>query len=311
MVGLFLDMMAAERGAAINTLESYKRDLDEAAAFTQARNRPLEQADTALLRKFLQTLASRGMAESSQARKLSALRQFFRFLQAERLRDDDPSQALDAPKLKRPLPKYLGEGEVEVLLETAAGVTGAEGARLRALVELIYATGLRVSELVSLPLSALSRDTSVLVVRGKGGKERMVPIGGPAQDAVGLYLQVRSRFLPTKRAGAADNPFLFPSRGKEGHLTRARFGQLLKGLAIDAGLDPAKVSPHVLRHSFASHLLAHGADLRALQQMLGHADISTTQIYTHVLDERLKALVNQAHPLANPLAHPLAHPRAQ
>ena len=184
------------------------------------------------------------------------------------------------------------------LLDAARRRQGAEGARLRALLEVLYASGLRASELVGLPLSARSRDGRILMVRGKGDKERLAPLSEPAMQALAEYDEVRGRFLPKGRGGAADSPWLFPSRSKAGHLTRARLGQLLKGLAADAGIAPARVSPHVLRHSFASHLLAHGADLRSLQQMLGHADISTTQIYTHVLDERLKALVNEAHPLA-------------
>lgn len=294
-VEMFLEMLAAERGAADNTLEGYRRDLTDFAAFALKNNRPAHDADTELVRAYLKHLAGRGMAPRTQARRLSALRQFFRFLLAERLRADDPTIVIDAPKAGRPLPKYLSEDEVDRLLACAANHAGADGKRLVALMEILYATGLRVSELVGLPLGAVTRDGLMLVVRGKGGKERMVPLSEPAQDAIGDYLTVRARFVPK---GAGHSVFLFPSRAKQGFLTRARFAQMLKELAIEAGLDPAKVSPHVLRHSFASHLLAHGADLRALQQMLGHADISTTQIYTHVLDERLKRLVQSAHPLA-------------
>jgi len=295
----FLDMMAAERGAAQNTLESYRRDLEDFAAFVGRRNRAVEDASTQQIREYLKSLSGAGMAASTTARRLSALRQFFRFLFAERIRDDDPSAAIDSPKQGRALPKYLSEDEVDPLLETAGGRGGADGLRLVALLEILYATGLRVSELVGLPLNALTRDGRFLLVRGKGGKERMVPLSEPARDAVEAYLTERESFLPKGRVANSAAQFFFPSRGKEGHLTRARFGQLLKELATDAGLDRRRVSPHVLRHSFASHLLAHGADLRALQQMLGHSDISTTQIYTHVLDERLKALVEEAHPLAD------------
>jgi len=238
------------------------------------------------------------MAPRTAARRLSALRQFFRFMYAERLRGDDPTIVIDAPKAGRVLPKYLSEDEVDRLLACAAKHAGADGKRLVALMEILYATGLRVSELVGLPLSALSRDGQVLVVRGKGGKERMVPLSEPATDAIHAYLAVRDRFLPKAAKSSGGSPFMFPSRAKQGFLTRARFAQILKELAVEAALPPTRVSPHVLRHSFASHMLAHGVDLRALQQMLGHSDISTTQIYTHVLDERLVRLVQTTHPLS-------------
>lgn len=295
-VEMFLEMLAAERGAADNTLQGYRRDLSDFAAFAARQGHPVLDADTALIRAYLKHLTGRGMAPRTQARRLSALRQFFRFLFAERLRGDDPTTVIDAPKAGRPLPKYLSEEEVERMLMCAAEYAGSDGKRLVALMEILYATGLRVTELVGLPLGAVTRDGLMLVVRGKGGKERMVPLSEPAQDAIVAYLGVRERYLPK---GSKASAFLFPSRARQGFLTRARFAQLLKELATQAGLDPARVSPHVLRHSFASHLLAHGADLRALQQMLGHADISTTQIYTHVLDERLKRLVQSAHPLAD------------
>ena len=294
-VEMFLEMLAAERGAARNTLESYQRDLGDFSGFAKSQRMVAAHASADLLRKYLKHLDNTGMSPRTQARRLSALRQFFRFLYAERLRDDDPTTVIDSPKIGRALPKYLSEEEVDRLLTCAADHPGADGKRLVALMEILYATGLRVSELVGLPLSAMSRDGRVLMVRGKGDKERIVPLSEPAADAIAAYLKVRVRYLPK---GVKDTPFLFPSRAKQGYLTRARFGQILKELAIEAALDPTRVSPHVLRHSFASHLLAHGADLRALQQMLGHSDISTTQIYTHVLDERLKQLVNSAHPLA-------------
>jgi len=294
----FLEMLTVERGAAENTIESYRRDLDDFAAFSRARRRAPENASTEIIRAYLKKLSGAGLAASTSARRLSALRQFFRFLHAEGVRDDDPSSVIDSPRLGRPLPKYLSEDEVDRLLEATHRRSGADGLRLIALVEILYATGLRVSELVGLPLAALSRDMALLIIRGKGGKERMVPLSEPAGEAVAAYGSVREGFLPKGRIARQATRFLFPSRGKQGHLTRARFGQMLKELAVEAGLQPKRVSPHVLRHSFASHMLAHGADLRSLQQMLGHADIATTQIYTHVLDERLKRLVHGHHPLA-------------
>jgi len=294
----FLEMLMVERGAAANTIESYRRDLMDFAAFSIARKRAPEDADPRIIRGFMKKMSGLGMAPSTSARRLSALRQFFRFLHAEGFRDDDPSAAIDSPRQGRPLPKYLSEKDVERLLDAAAGRGGSEGLRLLSMLEILYATGLRVSELVGLPLAALSRDGRMLIVRGKGGKERMVPLSAPATAAIERYRTVRGAFIPKGRKDAA-HPWLFPSRARQGYLTRARFGQMLKELAVDAGLDPARVSPHVLRHSFASHLLAHGADLRSLQQMLGHSDIATTQIYTHVLDERLKRLVAEAHPLAS------------
>ncbi len=299
-VETFLEMLAAERGAARNTIESYGRDLADFSAFMAARKRLPEDARPDHIRKYLARLSGAGMAAGTTARRLSALRQFFRFLFSEGLRADDPSAGLDSPKLGRSLPKYLSEDEVEVLLAAAHARPGPSGKRITVLMEILYATGLRVSELVGLPLSAFGRDLHMLVVRGKGGKERLAPMTEPAVEALADYLDSRQTFLPAgKKRTASESPWLFPSRAKQGHLTRARFAQILKELAAEAGIDPARVSPHVLRHSFASHLLAHGADLRSLQQMLGHADIATTQIYTHVLDERLKALVATAHPLAD------------
>lgn len=297
-VETFLEMLAAERGAAVNTIDSYRRDLLDFSAFSLARRHPPEDADARIVRNYLARISAAGLAASTAARRLSALRQFFRFLYSEGMRDDDPTSAIESPRQGSPLPKYLSEDEVERLLKAAAGHSGAEGKRLVALMEILYATGLRVSELVGLPLSALSRDGLMLTVRGKGGKERIVPLSEPATDAIKAYLKVRQAFLPKKRASSAASRWMFASRSKSGYLTRSRFAQILKSLAVDAELDPARVSPHVLRHSFASHLLAHGADLRSLQLMLGHCDIATTQIYTHVLDARLMRLVNSAHPLA-------------
>jgi len=286
-------MMAAERGAARNTLEAYRRDLLDFAGFLKRRSRPLEAADTENIRDYLDALRTERLKATTRARRISAIRQFYKYLFAERLRDDDPAQLIDNPQKGRPLPKYLSEGEVERLIVAARAREGAEGARTVALVELLYATGLRVSELVSLRLAQVARNGQTVTVSGKGAKERMVPLTDPARDAVAAWLKVRA-----ENASRGKSPFLFPAAGREQHLTRDAFAKLLKALAAEAGIEPTRVSPHVLRHSFASHLLAHGADLRALQQMLGHSDISTTQIYTHVLDERLKRLVQQSHPLA-------------
>jgi len=293
-IDAFLEMMVAERGAAANTVAAYRRDLADYAAFLARRGGDPLAADVADLRAYLGRLEEAGLAAGTAARRLSALRQFHRFLCAEGLRADDPSAALDSPRQGRRLPKILSEAEVDGLLAAARARPGAGGARLVALLEILYATGLRVSELVGLPMDALSRDARFLVVAGKGGKERLVPLGEPAMAALADWLSHRRAALK----GAAASPWLFPSRAAGGHLTRQRLAQLLKELAVEAGLPPARVSPHVLRHAFATHLLAHGADLRAIQQMLGHADVSTTQIYTHVVDSRLARLVESAHPLA-------------
>jgi integrase/recombinase XerD len=290
----FLEMMAAERGAAGNTIEAYRRDLERFGAVLARRGRSVAACDGDDLRAYLAELSRAGLAPASIARHLSALRQFHRFLFAEGIRQDDPATAIDSPQLGRPLPKILNQAEVERLLGAARRRAGPEGLRRTALVELLYATGLRVSELLSLGTGAGARDSRVLIVRGKGGRERMVPLGEAARAALADYKAVRRGFLPP----GAESPWLFPSRGRSGHLTRQRFGQIMKHLALEANLDPARVSPHVLRHAFASHLLDHGADLRSVQQMLGHVDISTTQIYTHVLNERLKKLVHEHHPLA-------------
>jgi integrase/recombinase XerD len=295
-VDAFLEMLVAERGAAANTVVSYGRDLRNFSAFLAERGIAPEEAAAEDIRSYLARLARAGMARSTSARQLSALRQFFRFLVVDGVRGDDPTHVIDAPRRDRPLPKLMGEAEVEALLTAARRHRGPDGTRLVALLETLYATGLRVSELVALPLAAVLRDPRVLIVRGKGGKERAVPLGGAARGAIETYLALRPRHLDRGRP----SPYLFPSRGHAGHLTRQRLGQLLKELAREAGISPAKVSPHVLRHAFATHLLEHGADLRAVQKMLGHADISTTQIYTHVLRERLNALVREHHPLALP-----------
>ena len=288
----FLEMLQAERGASKNTLAAYGADLDNLMSFLARRKQGPLNADTEGLRAYLKSLDYVGMTPRTVARRLSVMRQFFRFLLAERMREDDPASALDSPKLGRPLPKVLSRTEVDALIDTTK--TQGDGGRMATLLEILYGTGLRVSELVTLPLIAVERDAAVLVVRGKGNKERLVPLSDPARTAIAAWLHVRTGMLPE----GEKSRFLFPSRGKEGHLTRQRFAQLLKEAALKSGLDPARVSPHVLRHAFASHLLAGGADLRSVQLMLGHADIATTQIYTHVLDEKLRSLVQDKHPLA-------------
>jgi integrase/recombinase XerD len=294
----FLEMIIAERGAAANTVASYQRDLADCARVLMGKNDSakavLDGATTEALRRYLKNLEARGMAARTVARRLSALRMFYRFLHAEGLRPDDPTSVLESPQQGRSLPKILSEDEVSALLAAAAAHPGAEGLRLKAMVELCYATGMRASELVGLPLAAVRRDPRVIVVRGKGDRERMVPLNEPARDGVRAYLEVRENFLGRSR----DNPFLFPGRNGR-PLTRQRFFQMLKDLASAAGIEQRRVSPHVLRHAFATHLLNHEADLRSVQKMLGHSDISTTQIYTHVLDERLRQLVNERHPLAH------------
>lgn len=290
----FSEMLGAERGASRNTIAAYQQDLTDFARFLDKESRMLADADGAEVRKYLGTLADTGRGARTAARRLSALRQFYRFLYSDGVRTDDPTAGIDSPTRQRSLPKTLSEEDVSLLLAVARTRKGRAGLRLRALLEIIYATGLRVSELVGLPLSALTGDGQFLVVNGKGGKERLVPLSEPARQAV-------NEWLPQRRVlvGAGGSPWLFPTGAADGHLTRQRFAQLLKELAVEAGLDRRAVSPHVLRHAFASHLLAHGADLRSVQQMLGHADISTTQIYTHVLEGRLQRLVNENHPLAH------------
>src|SRR5689334_11441122 len=286
-------MMTAERGASRNTEAAYRADLVHLEVFLARRKQKPRNADTEALRAYLKALDYVGMTPRTVARRLSVIRQLFRFLLAERVRPDDPASPLDSPRLGRPLPKVLSRAEVDRLIEASRGKEGADGGRMATLLEILYGTGLRVSELVTLPLSAVERDPTVLVVRGKGEKDRMVPLSDPARAAIASWLHVRAGML-----GDESSRYLFPSRGRTGHLTRQRFSQLLKEAALAAGIDPARVSPHVLRHAFASHLLEGGADLRSVQLMLGHSDIATTQIYTHVLDEKLRTLVQEKHPLA-------------
>ena len=292
-VRAFLEMLEAERGASRNTLAAYGADLDNLQIFLARRRQKPAGADTEALRAYLKSLDYVGMTPRTVARRLSVIRQFFQFLLAERMRDDNPASTLDAPKLGRPLPKVLSRAEVDRLIEATRDKEG-DGGRMATLLEILYGTGLRVSELVTLPLSAVERDPTMLIVRGKGEKDRMVPLSDPARVAIASWLHVRAGMLDD---GAASR-YLFPSRGRAGHLTRQRFAQLLKEAALAADIDPARISPHVLRHAFASHLLEGGADLRSVQLMLGHADIATTQIYTHVLGEKLRALVQDKHPLA-------------
>lgn len=299
---LFLDMMATERGASRNTLDAYRRDLHDYAEFLKTKSLGIDSASTEHIRGWLAQLARQQLAATSVARKLSSVRQFHRFLYAEGLRKDDPAAVLEGPKRGRPLPKILTVDEVTMLLDTAqalaarAELSQAEAlrsCRLVCLLEVLYATGLRVSELVALPASAANAEGEAITVRGKGNKERLVPLGEAARKAMQNYRKLRDE------AGAGASRWLFPSFGGSGHLTRQHAARELKELAEAAGIEPRKMSPHVLRHAFASHLLANGADLRVVQALLGHADVSTTQVYTHVLDERLKSMVRDLHPLAD------------
>ncbi len=302
---LFLDMIATERNASKNTLDAYRRDLDDYAEFLSGKKSDFLKAGTQTIRNYLAALAKRELASASVARKLSAIRQLHRFLYTEGKRADDPSAVLEGPRRGRPLPKVMTVGEVTKLL-AAAHEQAAQGGdtkeararqlralRLAALLELLYASGLRISELISLPASAARTKNGAIIVRGKGNKERLVPIGDAAKRAMKAYLDACG-----ETAKAYGQRWLFPSFGESGHVTRQHVARELKALAGSAGIAPSKISPHVLRHAFASHLLANGADLRVVQALLGHADISTTQIYTHVLDERLKNMVRDLHPMA-------------
>ena len=296
-IDTFLEAQQAERGAAANTLAAYRRDLEHFADWLSQAGIGLDAAGRGDITGYLVDLEREGRAKSTRARRLAALRQFFAFAYGEGWRTDNPGTGLKGPRRGRTLPKTLSEAETDRLLAAASQPHGGQvkTQRLACLVELLYATGLRVSELVSLPVASVRGDPRMLLVRGKGGRERMVPLSQPARRALEHWLKVR----PADRAnGRAGSPYLFPSRGASGHLTRIGFYQALKQLAVRAGIDPAMISPHTLRHAFATHLLANGADLRTIQTLLGHADISTTEIYTHVLDQRLKDLVLQHHPLA-------------
>lgn len=307
LIGLFLDMLAAEQGAGENTLAAYRRDLTDLSEFLSHSGQRFVAASTDSLRNYLADLDRRGFKSSSVARRLSALRHLFRFLLNERMRSDDPAAILSGPKRGRSLPKVLSIADVDRMLTHAKETTQAGKAspqqRLRAfrlycLLEVLYATGLRVSELVALPRSAATRDVRMIVVRGKGAKERLVPLNDAARQAMAEYLAAMEALQAERRKSSLNSKWLFPSFGESGHLTRQHFARDLKELAVAAGLSARQVSPHVLRHAFASHLLHNGADLRIVQTLLGHTDISTTQIYTHVVEERLKSLVRDLHPLA-------------
>ncbi len=301
LISAFLEARAAELGAAENTLLSYGRDLAKARDWLERRGVGLAGAGRGDLEAWMVACEAEGLTPATRARRLSALRQFCRFLVEEGMRDDNPALEIRGPGKAKTLPKTLGEAELEALLEAApkTGRSAAERARNACLVELAYATGMRASELVGLPAAAARGEPQLLLVRGKGGRERMVPLTDKARTALAAWLEIRdAREAEATARGARPSPFLFPGSGKAGHLTRHRFYVLLKQIALKAGIDPACITPHRLRHAFATHLLARGADLRAIQTLLGHADISTTEIYTHVLEERLKSLVLEHHPLA-------------
>lgn len=289
----FLEMMAVERDASPHTLAAYGRDLADAENWLGDGG--LMAAPQEALEAWFADLSRRGLSAATAARRRASVRQFYRFALGEGWRADDPSRRLDAPKQGRSLPKTLSRDEVEALLAAASAHDGAAGLRLIALVEMAYASGLRVSELLGLKVEAVRRDPAYLIVRGKGGKERLAPLNTAAREAIKVWLDARDA---ARKPGAPDSPWLFPSHGKSGHLTPRRFAQLLDQAAVSAGIDPSRVSPHVLRHAFATHLLEGGADLRVVQTLLGHADISTTQIYTHVATDRLSQVVHANHPLA-------------
>lgn len=306
-VDAFLNMLVAERGAAINTRHAYERDLADVCAFLKTQGKAIDTATTDDLKSYLTDLSQRVNAKSKGgaqtavrtiARRISALRQFFGYMVSEGKRSDDPTSNIESPKQTRTLPKVLSEDEITALITTAQKQGGAEGLRLVALLEVLYATGLRVSELVGLPMAAIGAENQYITVEGKGGRDRMAPLSEPAQNALRSYIDVRNRFITSDNSDT-QNKWLFPSRTSEsGHLTRQRFAQLLKELSRNAGIDAGRVSPHVLRHAFATHLLRHGADLRSVQKMLGHADIATTQIYTQIVNEQMQKAVEDNHPLA-------------
>lgn len=296
----FLEMIAVERGAARNTLDAYRRDLIDFQIFLQRNGTGFDTATSQTIEAYARDLSERGLANATFSRRRAALRQFFAFAAQEGWRIDNPTSQWDGVGKARSLPKTVQTGEVEALIEAARTLGGWRGARALCLLELVYGCGLRVSELVGLPMSAMPKaDAHAMLVKGKGGKERLVPLGSHARAALQTWLEVREQNMPIKEGKAPlAMRYVFPARGKAGHLGRREFGRLLDDLALKAGLDPAKISPHVLRHAFATHLVEGGADLRAIQVMLGHADIATTQIYTHVADARLRTLVETVHPLA-------------
>lgn len=289
----FEEMLMVERNASANTIESYRRDLKKLGAFLEARHQAPETVSVEELRLFIGELFE-SLSARSLARVISSCRTFFQFLVLDGMRPDNPANKLEQPKHTKALPKTLSEEQVTALITAAAADPSPEGVRMAALIEILYATGMRVSELISLPYAAFSKEVEVLLIRGKGNKERFVPLGSHARAALKRYMEVRGLFLK----GPKTHAWLFPSVSQQGHLTRQRFGQLLKKLAPLAGVDPDSVSPHVLRHAFATHLLSHGADLISIQKLLGHSDLSTTQIYTHVLKEKLIETVERHHPLA-------------
>ncbi|MGH1455175.1 MAG: site-specific tyrosine recombinase XerD [Alphaproteobacteria bacterium] len=306
LVDSFLDMLTTERGAALNTRQAYWRDLADVTQYLRnEKNADVDVATTDQIKAYLKDLSEKANTKGTNsskiavrtiARRLSALRQFYRFLVSEGVREDEPTSTIESPKQGKTLPKTLSEDEVTRLIDTAGKKETAEGKRLVCLLEMIYATGLRVSELVGLPMSAIGENKEFLIVAGKAGRERMVPLSDPAQKSLQTYLDARSKHTEDK---SEKNKWLFPSKTSgSGHLTRQRFAQLLKDLAKDAEIEEGRVSPHVLRHAFATHLLSNGADLRSVQKMLGHADIATTQIYTHILGESMQKTVEEKHPLA-------------
>jgi len=294
-------MMAAERGASANTLAAYRRDLEDFFAYCKSAKQRFTAIRHTTIETYLATLVSRGFTAQTQARRLSAIKQFFQFLYSEKLREDNPAITVESPKLSQSLPEVLSPQEVRLLLETAALDASPKGLRLQAMLELMYGAGLRVSEMVSLPLASAGKQ-DFLLIKGKGSKERLVPLGSKAKAALAAYLKVRGQFLETKNAlsptAHRSSLYLFPYHRAKGHITRQQFGVMLKELASQAGIDLHKISPHMLRHSFATHMLEGGADLRVIQELLGHSDIATTQIYTHVAGKHLKQLVEEKHPLA-------------
>lgn len=287
----FLDVIVAERGASPRTVAAYRSDLEDLKAYLLARSVKIERAGKKDLESYMQTVAKNGLSPRTQARRLSSMREFFRFLYSEEIRDDNPCLLLDAPKIGKALPKYLTEKEVNTLIDAAT----KKDLRLRALLEIVYASGMRVSELVGLPLTAVLYDGQMVMITGKGGKQRMVPLNDPARKVLDMWLVAREGYLKRGRS----SKWLFPSKAACGHLTRDAFYKALKELALEQNIHPDKVSPHVFRHSFASHLIAHDADLRSVQKLLGHSDIATTEIYTHVMEDRLKKIICEKHPLSN------------